>query len=72
MGGAYWTKKRNGKFHIMCLLNHSEKRLISDHVDSKSDRIGTSIKETKRKTKYTKVDPKFSMIYLFEKPFSSK
>ena len=30
------------------------------------------VEENKSKTKKTKVDPKFFMRYLFEKPFSSK
>jgi hypothetical protein len=72
IGGAYWTKKRIVKFHIICFLSHNEKRLINDHRDSKREIRGTSSKVIKSKTKYTKVEPKFSIRYLFEKPFSSK
>ncbi len=46
--------------------------MITDHTDSKGDNRSTKIKETNKKTKYTKVEPKFFMIYLFENPFSSK
>jgi hypothetical protein len=72
MGGAYWTKKRRVKFHIMCFFSHVEKLLITVHRDSKGDSRGTNSKEINKKTKYTKVEPKFLMIYLFENPFSSK
>ena len=55
----------------MCFLSQRENRFIIDHF-SRGDNIGTNINENKSKTKKTKVDPKFFMRYLFEKPFSSK
>jgi len=72
IGGAYWTKNFKVKFQIMCFFTHKEKRLINDHRDSKGVRIGTSINDPDRKTKYKNVEPKFLIMYLFEKPFSSK
>ncbi len=72
MGGAYWTKKHRVKFHIMWPFNHRENLFINDQRDSKGDRRATRIKDASKNTKYTKVEPKFLMIYLLENPFSSK